>query len=85
MQECITLDGTAILCELVSDEQDDELSERAFECLQQLGPEVSTKILVKIGAICENRRPYGWKSQKSLILDIFNRQERHILLHRNSG
>ena len=33
VQECVTLDGTAILCELVSDEQDDELSERAFECL----------------------------------------------------
>ena len=41
-----------------------------------------TKILVKIGAICENRRPYEWKSQKSVILDVFNRQERHILCHK---
>lgn len=51
-----------ILVDLISDEDDDELSEKAYECLEILGPEVVVKLLNKVAQICEERKPYLWNS-----------------------
>ena len=44
----ITLGGVPILVDLISDEDDDILSEKAYECLEILGPEVITSLLEKV-------------------------------------
>ena len=67
-----------ILCELVNDEEDGALSEKAYQCLENLGPEVMTKLLIKVYQVCELRRPIMWRGQKTIILDIFQNRERHV-------
>ena len=47
--EVIQLGGVPILVDLISDEDDDILSEKAYECLEILGPEVVAKLLLKVG------------------------------------
>ena len=66
------------MVDLISDDEDDELSEKAYECLEILGPEVVVKLLLKIGLICEERKPYMWHSSKTIILDVYGKIERHI-------
>jgi len=34
-----------VLTELINDEDDDELSNKAFECLEALGPKVITELM----------------------------------------
>ena len=58
------------LSELINDEEDDELSEKAFETLEMLGPEVVTKLANKLEAIYEERRSFVWRRQRTIILDI---------------
>lgn len=60
--EVVQLGGVPILVDLISDEDDDELSEKAYECLEILGPEVVVKLLSKVAQICEERKPYLWNS-----------------------
>jgi len=36
------MNGVNLLAELINDEEDDELSERAYKCLENLGPEAIT-------------------------------------------
>lgn len=67
-----------ILVDLISDEDDDILSEKAYECLEILGSEVVTELLNKVYYICEERKPYMWHSQKTIILDIYGKIERHM-------
>lgn len=74
----IQLGGVPILVDLINDEEDDELSEKAYECLEILGPEVVTKLLLKIAQFCEERKPYMWASQKTVILDVYGKIERHM-------
>lgn len=77
-QEAIQLGGVPILVDLISDEEDDILSEKAYECLEIMGPEVVTKLLNKVHQICEERKPYLWHSQKTIILDVYGKIERHV-------
>ena len=72
------LGGVHNLIDLINDEEDDELSEKAYETLEILGPEVVTKVLLKIAQISEERKPYMWHSQKTIILDIYGKIERHM-------
>lgn len=46
--EVVQLGGVPILVDLISDEEDDALSEKAYECLEILGPEVVVKLLNKV-------------------------------------
>lgn len=47
--EVIQLGGVPVLVDLISDDDDDILSEKAYECLEILGPDVVTKLLLKVG------------------------------------
>ena len=76
--EVIQLGGVPVLVDLISDDDDDILSEKAYECLEILGPDVVTKLLLKVGQICEDRKPYLWNSQKTIILDVYGKIERHV-------
>ena len=69
--ECIQYHAVPILCELINDEDDDALSEKAYECLENLGPEVMIKLLTKVYQVCEQRKPVMWRGQKTVILDVF--------------
>ena len=59
--ECIQYNGVPILCELINDEDDDALSEKAYECLENLGSEVMVKLLNKVHQVCELRKPVMWR------------------------
>jgi len=76
--EVIQLNGVPILVDLINDNEDDELSEKAYECLEILGPEVVAKLLLKVAQISEERKPYMWHSQKTVILDVYGKIERHL-------
>ena len=78
MQECIQMNGVSALVDLINDEDDDILSEKAFECLEMLGPDVLSKLTFKIGTIMEGRKPVMWRRQRTIILDIYQKKERHI-------
>jgi hypothetical protein len=74
----IQLGGVSILIDLISDEEDDILSEKAYECLEILGPDVVIKLLTKVSQICEGRKPYMWHNSKTIILDVYGKIERHV-------
>lgn len=41
----IESEAVPVLTELINDEDDDELSNKAFECLEALGPKVLTELM----------------------------------------
>ena len=65
------------------DEDDDLLSEKAFECLELLGPDVVKKLAAKIDTICENRKPVMWRRMRTVIVDVFSKKERHVYTKRD--
>ena len=75
---CIERSAVKILCDLISDEEDDLLSTKAYECLEHLGPKVIRQLISQVGQLCEDRKPHMWKASKTIILDVFNKRERHI-------
>lgn len=65
--------------DLISDEdEDDSLSEKAYECLEILGPEVVAQLIRKLALICEARKPYTWRCAKTVVLDVYAKIERHV-------
>jgi hypothetical protein len=50
-----------LLTELINDEEDDELSKKAYECLEILGDEVIMKQIEIIQKAIKSRSEYTWK------------------------
>ncbi len=73
-----------MLTELINDEDDDELSSRAFECLEALGPKVVTD-LVKYLKLATDRVHGLFARSRSFIVDIYQKRERHIYLKTGSA
>ena len=67
------------LTELINDEDDDELSNKSFECLQAIGPKVVPE-LIKYLLLAYKKVPFGFCKDKTVIIDTFNLKERHICL-----
>jgi hypothetical protein len=44
-EKLVKVNGVNLLSELISDEDDDELSEKAYKCLEHLGPLAITQLL----------------------------------------
>lgn len=59
-----------VLTELINDEDDDELSNKAFECLEALGPKVIPG-LMKYLNLATNQIYSKLARSKSLIVDIY--------------
>jgi len=69
--KCIEANAVLTLCEMINDEEDDALSNKAYECLELLGTEVVKKLITELQAVFEDRKPNMWKCTKTIILDIF--------------
>lgn len=59
-----------VLTELINDEDDDELSNKAFECLEALGPKVIPG-LMKYLNLATNQIQSKLARSKSMIVDIY--------------
>jgi hypothetical protein len=68
-----------VLTELINDEDDDELSDKAFECLQEMGPKVLAD-LMKYLKLATGMVTGQFARSKSIIIDIYKKRERHIYL-----
>mmetsp|Transcript_39726 Transcript_39726/g.38297 ORF Transcript_39726/g.38297 Transcript_39726/m.38297 type:complete len:85 (+) Transcript_39726:925-1179(+) len=65
------------MVELVNDEEDDELSNKAYQCLEQMGI-LSMLELLKELKIITHKRERVWKKGNTIMVDLFRRRERHI-------
>lgn len=68
-----------VLTELINDEDDDELSNKAFECLEVLGPKALAD-LMKYLKLATGMVTNQFARSKSFIVDIYKKRERHIYL-----
>jgi len=68
-----------VLTELINDEDDDELSDKAFECLQEMGPKALAD-LMKYLKLATGMVTGQFARSKSIIIDIYKKRERHIYL-----
>lgn len=68
-----------VLTELINDEDDDELSDKAFECLQEMGPKAIAD-LMKYLKLATGMVTCQFARSKSIIIDIYRKRERHIYL-----
>ena len=66
------------MTELINDEEDDELSKKAYECLELMGDKVIEKQMELVTRSVQSREMYKWKTARTIITDIFGRRERHI-------
>ena len=72
------LNGVNLLCELINDENDDELSSRAYACLQNLGTTAIQHLFKSLQSIL-SQRDYHWNERNSIIIDaIEDGIERHV-------
>ena len=69
--------GVNLLAELINDEQDDELSEKAYKCLEYLGPQAVSHLLKSLQSII-SQRDYYWNEKHSVIIDCVGATERHL-------
>lgn len=72
-------EAVPVLTELINDEDDDELSNKAFECLEALGPKVIGD-LMKYLNLATGRVTGLFARSRTLIVDIYRKRERHIYL-----
>lgn len=71
------VNGVNLLSELISDEDDDELSEKAYKCLEYLGPLAITQLLQSLQNVL-SQRDYYWNEKQSIIIDTYKGKERHL-------
>ena len=70
--------GVNLLAELISDEEDDdELSQKAYKCLEYLGPQAISALIKTLQSILSTR-DYNWNEKHSIIIDSLNEVERHL-------
>jgi len=53
--------AVTLLTELINDEEDDELSKKAYECLEMMGDQVITKQVEIIQKAIASRKDCTWK------------------------
>lgn len=75
----IQSEAVPVLTELINDEDDCELSEHAFDCLEALGPKVILE-LIKYLDLAVNRVEGKFAKSKTIIVDIYKGRERHLYL-----
>ena len=63
-------EAVPVLSELINDEDDDELSNKAFECLESLGPKVISE-LMKYLKLALSKVVGIFAKSKTLIIDIY--------------
>ena len=74
----VVANGVSLLAELISDEdEDEELSDRAYKCLEQLGPSAITQLMKSLQSIL-SQRDYNWNEKSSIIVDCIGGVERHL-------
>lgn len=71
------LNGVNLLCELINDEDDDELSTSAYQCLQHLGTTAIQHLFKSLQSIL-SQRDYHWNERQSIIIDAIDGTERHL-------
>lgn len=76
-EQLIKQNGVNLLAELINDEEDDELSERAYKCLEYLGPLAIAQLFKSLKSIL-SQRDYYWNEKHSVIIDCMEGVERHL-------
>jgi hypothetical protein len=67
-----------VLVELISDEeQDEELSNKAYQCLEYMGQRSVFEIIQRLKELI-GEREMKWRHKDTIMLDVFMRRERHI-------
>lgn len=66
-----------VLVELINDEEDDDLSNKAYQCLENMGTVTVFELLKKSKELLEQRERV-WKKGNTIMLDVFMRRERHV-------
>lgn len=64
---------------LINDEEDDELSNKAYQCLEYMGQNTVIELLKKTKVLIE-KRDIKWRFKNSIMLDVFMKRERHIIV-----
>jgi len=73
----VEANGVSLLAELISDEDDDQISEKAYKCLEYLGPLAVVRLFSSLKSIL-GQRDYYWNEKSSIIIDCVGGVERHL-------
>ena len=68
-----------VLVNLINDEEDDDLSNKSYQCLEYIGTSSIKEILNNLKVILD-QRDVKWKQNMTIMIDIFMKRERHIYL-----
>ena len=66
----VEADAVPVLTELINDEDDDELSQKAFECLQALGPRIIQE-LMKYYGLALKKVSGEFVKTKTILVDLY--------------
>ena len=77
--------AVTLLTELINDEEDDELSKKAYECLELVGEKVIDKQMDLVERAIQSREMSKWKAARTIIVDVFGRRERHIYIKQTNS
>ena len=67
-----------LLAEMISDDEDDEeISKRAYKCLEMMGSTAISTLMKSLQNIL-SQRDYQWNEKNSIIIDIHDGVERHL-------
>lgn len=64
--------------DLISDEDDDELSTKAFEALEAMGPLVIPELIKTVDRVLA-KVEREWHQGNTVIFEIQNKKERHLI------
>jgi hypothetical protein len=73
----ISCGGVGVMVNLINDEDDDDLSTKAYQCLEYMGPLTIKELLKELKQILE-RRGRLWKKGNTIMIDVFMKRERHV-------
>ncbi|CDW82063.1 UNKNOWN [Stylonychia lemnae] len=79
VNELLKLDGVSVLVNLINDEEDDDLSNKSYQCLEYMGSQAVIELAKQTKTIVEKREKM-WRYGNCIMLDVFNNRERHVFL-----
>eukprot|EP00347_Sterkiella_histriomuscorum_P022045 403331879 len=79
INELLKIGGVSVLVNLINDEEDDDLSNKSYQCLEYMGSCAVVELVKQTQQILE-KREVMWKHGNSIMIDVFLNRERHIYL-----
>ena len=75
----MSIGGVGVLVNLINDEEDDDLSNKSYQCLEYMGALAVVELVKQTQAIVD-KRDLSWRHGNCIMLDVFMNRERHVYM-----